>query len=129
MSVEIELDEAWIEDPAFKITKSERKMLDLVKQGATPENASIAAGIGDKWRPSQKFAAYINRVNAHNICLIEIGTHRMMRAGKTMPAGHQFYMKAIAGWHDKFGEDGFAQNITIQFNQVDGTVAQEGDAA
>lgn len=129
MGVELELDEAWTGTPDFKYSKSEKNMLDLVTKGATPENASIAAGIGDKWRTSRKFAAYINRVHAHNICLVEIATNEMMRGGKTMPTGHQFYLKAIAGWHDKYGEDGFAQNVIIQFNEVDGTVAPEDDAA
>ncbi len=129
MAVDLELDEAWTGTPSFKHTKSEANMLDLVKQGATPENASIAAGIGDKWRTSKKFAAYINKVHAHNTCLVEIATNKMMRDGKTMPTGHQFFLKAVAGWHDKYGEDGFAQNITIEFVEVDGTVSPEDDAA
>lgn len=129
MSVEYELDGAWTDKPDFDISDSEQIMLDLITQGATPENASIAAGIGDKWRTSKKFAAYINKVHAHNTCLVEIATNKMMRDGKTMPTGHQFFLKAVAGWHDKYGEDGFAQDITIEFVEVDGTVAQESDAA
>ena len=121
MSTKLELEMAWSGSPDFEMSDEQNFMLDMVKEGSTPENASIAAGIGDAWRQSGQFAAYINRVHAFNIALVEQQTFRMMKTGKTMPQGHQFWLKAVAGWHDKWGEDGFAQEIHIEYNVIDGT--------
>lgn len=120
MGVQVELDVEWEDRPEFEITAGEKFMLDMVIAGSTPENASIAAGIGDAWRHNNEFAAYINRVHAFNIAVVEQETFKLMKRGKTMPQGHQFWLKAVAGWHDKWGEDGFAQEIKIEYNVVDG---------
>lgn len=128
MTITVELDDEWQHDPAFHITADQRVMWDHVKRGATPENASVAAGISDSWRQSGDFAAYITRIHAHNACRFEKKIFSDIINDGKIPTGVQFMLKCFCGWHDKWGDDGFAQSVTIELNRVDGTKAEKPDA-
>lgn len=126
--VELTLSSEWSEAPEFSTTEDEDKMLAYVVAGGTPENASIASGVGETWRQNDELAAFINRIHAHNIARVEANILDRFMNAKPIPAGLMFYMKCYAGWHDKWGEDGFAQNVTIKFNRVNGRVTEEEEA-
>lgn len=115
--------------PRFEgLSEEQQAMLDLVYQGATPNNAAMAAGISD-WKADPAFFPIVNKLHAINVCAAEAAAHRAMVSGKAVPSGLQFYLQCQAGWRNKFGEDGFAQDIEIHVQPVDGFADPDGPEA
>ena len=95
-------------------------MWALVSAGAIPDTAATVTALDDGWRLDVQFAKYINRIHAYNIAKVEQTAFEFAKQGKAVPAGIQFWLKSVAGWRDKYGDDGFAQHIELQIEKVDG---------
>lgn len=124
---EITIDDVPAAPEYPKFEGAKQKMLDYVRGKATPGNAAIAAGVDDNWKSDTAFAAAINRAHAHNICEAESAAHNQITSKKPLSSGLRFYLEAQGGWRTKFGDDGFAQDITIKVKPIDGFVPPEFD--
>ncbi len=109
-----------IPTPDFDLSDPQKKMIGLVHNGAIPDTAATVTGLDDGWRLDIPFSRHINQLHAFNIAQVEQAAFQAAALGKAVPAGIAFYLKCIAGWRDKFGDDGFAQHIEIQVEKVDG---------
>lgn len=95
-------------------------MLDFVKAGAMPGTACIVAGIGDTWKADAEFARAVNVAHAYVKARAEVAAHKMVTSGASVPSGLSFYLQAVCEWRTKYGEDGFAQELNIKVQEVDG---------
>ena len=116
-----------IPTPDFDLSEPQKKMIGLVHNGTIPDTAATITGLDDGWRQDTAFSRHINQLHAFNIAQVEQAAFRAAALGKAVPAGIAFYLKCIAGWRDKFGDDGFAQHIEIQIEKVDGYAAMPVD--
>lgn len=121
--------QAWKDVPDISTSTAENSMLEYVCSGVTPETAAMAAGIAEEWRQNTEFAAYINRVHAHNQARAEAQLFNEVQKGEGIPSGWMSFMKMYCGWHDKYGADGFSQNPIIMFREVNGRVTEQEEAA
>lgn len=102
-------------------------MLDFVKVGTMPGTAAVLAGLGSDWKSGDpRFTAAINVAHAYCQAKAEINAHELVTSKKAIPSGLQFYLQAVCGWRTKYGEDGFAQELHIHVQGVDGYQC-EGD--
>lgn len=113
----------------FGLTGPQKKMMVLVSAGAIPDTAATVTGIDDGWRQHAKFSRHVNQVHACNIAMVEQCAFRYAQEGRAVPAGIAFWLKCVAGWRDKYGDDGFAQHIEIVVEKVDGYAAPPAEDA
>lgn len=115
--------------PDFRLTEPQKNMIALVAAGATPGTAATVTGLDDDYKLDIKFARHINQLHAYNIARVEQAAFDAAAIGKSVPAGIAFWLKCVAGWRDKYGDDGFAQHIEIQVEAVDGYRAAPAEDA